>query len=73
MCILKKQKLFELTDVMGPYKTSTMLDVSFNKPMEVEYLFSEPLARAKKYNVSVPTLETIIVQVEAIQRLRGLY
>lgn len=68
-----KQKLWELTDVMGPYKTSTMLDVMHEKPMEVKYLFTEPMLRAKHYNLTVPTLETIVLQVEAIQRLRSLY
>jgi len=58
---------------MGSYKTSTMLDWIHKRPMEVKYLFRVPLDIAKKHNLSVPYLETIILQLEALQRMYNLY
>ncbi len=59
-------------ETMGPYKTSTTLDWIYKRPMEVKYLFRIPLDIAKKYNVSVPHLETIVLQLEALQRMYNL-
>ena len=38
-----KKKMFDLSDNMGPYKTSTMIDMTEGRPMEVRYLFQEAL------------------------------
>lgn len=62
-----------LTDTMGPYKTSTMLDLIHKRPMEVKYLFRVPLDIAKKLNVPVPHFETIVLQIEALQQMYDLY
>ena len=65
--------MMTLTDTMGPYKTSTMLDLINKRPMEVKYLFRVPLDIAMKRNVPAPHLETIVVQIEALQRMQDLY
>jgi 2-dehydropantoate 2-reductase len=65
-----KAKLMQLSDSMGPYRTSTMIDFVEGRPMEVKYLFSKPLERAKNLGVPVPHLETLVAQIEAIQRIR---
>lgn len=65
-----KAKLMHLSDSMGPYRTSTMIDFVEGRPMEVEYLFSKPLERARNLGIPVPHLETLVAQIEAIQRIR---
>jgi len=65
--------MWNLSDNMGPYKPSTMIDLLANKPMEVTYLFKKPLERASRLNVHVPHLETIAIQIEAFQRFRNLF
>jgi 2-dehydropantoate 2-reductase len=67
-----KQVLFDLTDKMGPYKTSTMLDLANRRPMEVKYLFQEPVRRARELGVPVPRLGAVVAQIEALQRRHGL-
>jgi 2-dehydropantoate 2-reductase len=67
-----KKVLFDLTDAMGPYKTSTMLDLTNRRPMEVRYLFQEPVRRARELGVPVPRLGAVVAQIEALQRRHGL-
>ena len=65
--------MMTLSDNMGPYKTSTMLDLVTRKPMEVKYVFRKAVERAKQLNVNVPHLETLVTQIEAFQRLYNLF
>jgi 2-dehydropantoate 2-reductase len=67
-----KKLMFDLTDKMGPYKTSTMLDLTNRRPMEVKYLFQVPVQRARELGVPASHLETVVAQIEALQRLYGL-
>ena len=57
---------------MGVYRPCTMLDFVNRRPMEVQYLFRTPVARAERLGVSVPHLETVVTQIEAYQRLNDL-
>lgn len=73
--------LWELTDNMGPYKTSTLIDLLSGKDLEVEYLFNKPYQRALALSsssaisqcVSVscqwPHIEHLVHQIIFIQRL----
>ncbi len=65
--------MMALSDGMGPYKTSTMIDLVNRNPMEVKYLFSKAVERANQLNVPVPTLSTIVTQIEAFQRFDNLF
>jgi Ketopantoate reductase len=65
--------MMELSDNMGPYKTSTMLDLVNGKPMEVKYLFRKAVDRANELNVSTPILDTLVNQIEFLQRIHNLY
>jgi ketopantoate reductase len=65
--------MMRFSDEMGPYSPSTMLDFVNRRPMEVRYLFREPLNVAKRLRVATPTLETIVLQIEAYQRLYQLF
>ena len=64
--------MFALTDVMGPYMSSTVLDLLAGLPMETEYMFIKPWERAKELGVEVPYLESVVLAVEGIRRTRGL-
>jgi 2-dehydropantoate 2-reductase len=68
----ERTAMMQLSDDMGPYKPSTMLDFVHRRSMEVQYLFRTPLDRAKQLNVSTPYLETIVLQIEAYQRMYNL-
>ena len=65
--------MMKLSDDMGPYKPSTMLDFVNRRPMEVAYLFREPLDRARRLGVPTPVLETVVTQIEAYQRMYNLF
>ena len=70
---LQKKQMMQLSDGMGDYKTSTMLDLTNRRPMEVKYMFSKAVDRAKKLGVPVPTLEVIVTFIESLQRLHNLF
>jgi len=67
------EEMMTLSDGMGPYKTSTMLDLHARKPMEVKYLFRKAVDQADALGVEVPHLETSVCQIEAYQRHYGLF
>lgn len=68
----EKKQMMDLSDAMGCYKTSTMLDLVERRPMEVRFLFRKPLERAARLNVKAPHLETLVVLIEAYQRMYSL-
>lgn len=69
----EKKAMMDLSDNMGPYKTSTMLDLVNRNPMEVKYLFRKAVDRAAELNVSTPILDTLVTQIEFLQRIHNLY
>ena len=69
----ERRAMMKLSDDMGPYKPSTMLDFINRRSMEIKYLFRTPLDRAKQLNVTTPYLETIVLQIEAYQRMYNLH
>lgn len=68
-----KKQMFDLSDGMGPYRTSTMIDFVEKNPMEVQYLFNKPVQRAKALAVPVPHLETLVAQIQAFQSFYNLF
>ena len=44
----QKRAMMQLSDSMGAYKTSTMIDLTQRKPMEVHYLFRKPVQAGKR-------------------------
>lgn len=68
-----KTQMWLITDKMGPYKTSTMLDLLQRRPMEVKYLFRRPLEIAENLNIAAPKLEALTLQIEGLQRHYGLF
>jgi len=69
---VEKQAMMDLSDNMGPYKTSTMLDLVNRNPMEVKYVFRKAVDKANELNVPVPTLHTLVTQIEFLQRTYNL-
>ena len=69
----EKEFMMSLSDNMGAYKTSTMLDFLERRSLEVKYLFERPVERAKRLCVSTPHLDTLVVQIAAFQRMHQLF
>jgi len=69
----EKKIMMDLSDNMGFYLPSTTLDLQRKRPMEVQYIFRKPLERADRLNISVPHLETLVLEIEARQRINSLF
>ena len=52
-------RMFALTDVMGPYRPSTMIDFVEGRALEVEAIFAEPARRARGLGVAAPRMEML--------------
>jgi 2-dehydropantoate 2-reductase len=51
---------FELTEPMGPYKPSSLIDFLAGKPVEVDAIWGEPLRRGKALGVPMPETERLL-------------
>ena len=66
-------RMFSLTDTMGDYHTSMVLDYALGRPLEVETILGEPSRRASSLGVSTPTIDTMYALVHAADlRRRGV-
>jgi 2-dehydropantoate 2-reductase len=65
-------KLWELTDTMGPYSPSTMLDLVAGATLETPFLFDYPVKRASELGVRVPHLEHLVRQIHTVAEARDL-
>jgi 2-dehydropantoate 2-reductase len=59
-------RMFALTDTMGDYRPSTMIDFVEGRPMEVEAMFGEPLRRAQSLGVATPQLALLTALMRAL-------
>ena len=64
--------MMSLSDGMGPYRTSTMIDFVERRPMEVKYMFEKPVMIANSLGVDARHLETIVALIKAYQRMYNL-
>jgi len=53
------QKMLVTTDEMVPYSPSMRLDFDFGRPMEIEYIYSRPIAIARQAGFAMPRLEML--------------
>lgn len=53
------QQQFDITEPMGPYRPSSLIDYDDGKDVEVEAIWGEPVRRARTAGVPVPKLETL--------------
>ncbi|MYE32189.1 MAG: 2-dehydropantoate 2-reductase [Chloroflexi bacterium] len=64
-------RMFELTDVMGPYRPSTLIDYLEGRAIEVDAIFAEPARRARDLSVSAPRMEMLTALLARLDPARG--
>lgn len=52
------EKMMNNTKTMGAYKPSMLIDYDLGAPLEVDAILGEPVRRAQRLRVPVPTMET---------------
>ena len=57
------EKMMAMTRVMTPYSPSMKLDFDFHRPMEIEYIYSKPIAIAKEAGFHMAKLEMLEQQL----------
>ena len=63
-------KMIETTDAMTPYSPSMRLDYDNHRPMEIDYLYSRPIAIAHEAGLSMPRLEMLESELRFIESKR---
>jgi len=53
------------TEMMGPYKPSTLLDFEAGRPIELEAIWGEPLRRAEQAGAQVPEMRALYAELHA--------
>ena len=56
----------ERTKSMGAYKASTLIDYEQGKPLEMQTMFRNPLAKAQEFKIQTPRLAALCSVLEAI-------
>lgn len=64
-------KMMQMTDEMVPYSPSMKLDFDFKRPMEIEYLYTRPIAEAKKVGFEIPKLAMLEAELKFIEELNS--
>ena len=54
---------FQLTEPMGPYKPSSLIDFLDGKPVEVDAIWGEALMRGEAKDVAMPELKTLLQEL----------
>ena len=60
-------QMMATTDHMVPYSPSMKLDFDNGRPMEIEYLYSRPIAEAKKAGFEMPKLAMLEAELRFIE------
>lgn len=53
------RKLLDVTEGIGRYRTSMLLDFEAGRPLEVDAILGEPLRRARRHGLDVPCIEML--------------
>lgn len=61
-------QMMATTDQMVPYCPSMKLDFDNGRPMEIEYLYSRPIAEAKKAGFEMPKLAMLEAELRFIEK-----
>ena len=64
-------RMFTLTDVMGPYRPSTLIDFVEGRAIEVDAIFAEPARRARALGVPTPRLDQLTALLAALDPTWG--
>lgn len=62
-------QMIQTTDVMTPYSPSMKLDFDFHRPMEIDYLYTRPIAEARKAGFRMPKLEMLEAELRFLESL----
>jgi 2-dehydropantoate 2-reductase len=73
LTVADMEHMWHLSDSVGAYQPSTLIDLLEKRPMEVEHLFRKPVERARALGVPCPHLEVVVALIEALQRQYDLY
>lgn len=60
-------KMMAMTDAMVPYSPSMKLDFDFHRRMEIYYLYSRPIAEARKAGFDMPKLAMLEAELKFIE------
>ena len=60
------EKQFSLTEPMGPYKPSSLIDFLAGKPIEIQAIWGEPLRRGQEKGALMPELEKLFLELKHI-------
>ena len=60
-------QMIQMTEEMTPYSPSMKLDYDFRRPMEIQYLYSRPIAKAHEAGIRVPKLEMLEAELKFIE------
>ena len=60
-------KMMAMTDAMTPYSPSMKLDFDYHRPMEIPYLYTRPIAEAKKVGFEMPKLAMLEAELKFLQ------
>ena len=63
-------QMIETTDAMVPYSPSMKLDFDHHRPMEIYYLYSRPIAEARKAGFDMPKLAMLEAELRFIENHR---
>lgn len=61
-------KMVSMTEEMVPYSPSMRLDYDFHRPMEIDYLYTRPIAEARKAGFHMAKLEMLEQQLQFLQQ-----
>ena len=64
-------RMFALTETMGDYRTSMVIDYVMGRPLESEAILGNPVRRATELGVEVPTMATLYALVTHAARVRS--
>ena len=65
------EKMIDMTDHMTPYSPSMKLDFDFHRPMEIDYLYSRPIAIAREAGYRMRKLEMLEAELRFKQALNA--
>jgi 2-dehydropantoate 2-reductase len=60
-------RMIQMTDEMTPYRPSMKLDFDHRRPMEIDYLYTRPIAEAQAAGFEMPKLSMLESELRFLQ------
>ncbi|MCH2205976.1 MAG: putative 2-dehydropantoate 2-reductase [Lentisphaerales bacterium] len=64
-------QMLQITDNLGPYKPSMMLDYQAGRPLELEAIYKCPLEKAKAHDFSMPLTESLYQKLLTLENSKN--